>query len=45
MDEDVGICEAVQRNLESGIYDTGRLSAVKEPGTVYFQELVRRAFA
>ena len=41
MDEDVHICEAVQRNLASGVYPGGRLSAEQEPGTLYFQQLVR----
>ena len=41
MDEDVAICEAVQRNLESGAYPGGRLSPRQEPGTVFFQGLVR----
>lgn len=43
MDEDVGICEAVQRNLASGVYPGGKLSAAQEPGTLYFQQLVRDA--
>ena len=43
MDEDIAICEAVQRNLESGAYPGGRLSAQQEPGTLYFQQLVRNA--
>ncbi|MGD8838796.1 MAG: aromatic ring-hydroxylating dioxygenase subunit alpha [Gammaproteobacteria bacterium] len=43
MDEDAAICEAVQRNLASGIYPGGRLSAKQEPGTLYFQQLVRAA--
>jgi hypothetical protein len=43
MDEDVLICEAVQRNLAAGVYPGGRLSAAREPGTRYFQRLVREA--
>jgi choline monooxygenase len=43
MDEDVAICEAVQRNLASGAYPGGRLSSAQEPGTLYFQQLVRNA--
>jgi len=43
MDEDVAICEAVQRNLASGAYPGGLLSARQEPGTLYFQQLVRAA--
>ena len=43
MAEDVGICEAVQRNLEAGMYETGRLSPEKEPGTIFYQSLAREA--
>ena len=43
MREDLGICEAVQRNLEAGIYRSGVLSREREPGTVFFQQLVREA--
>ncbi len=43
MGEDIGICKAVQRNLEAGIYNTGRLSPDKEPGTIYYQSLAREA--
>ncbi len=43
MDEDVAICELVQRNLAAGVYPGGQLSPVQEPGTVYFQQLVRAA--
>jgi choline monooxygenase len=43
--EDVRICEAVQRNLDAGLYDTGRLSPAQENGVWYFQKLVRDALA
>jgi choline monooxygenase len=43
MEEDRAICEAVQRNLESGAYDTGELSPRHEQGVAAFQELVRAA--
>jgi choline monooxygenase len=43
MDEDIAICEAVQRNLAAAVYPGGRLSPRQEPGTVYFQQLVRDA--
>jgi len=43
MDEDVSICEMVQRNLASGVYPGGRLSPRQESGTIYFQQLVRAA--
>ena len=45
IDEDLAICERVQVNLESGAYPGGRLSAAQEPGTIYFQQLVRSALA
>jgi choline monooxygenase len=41
--EDVDICEAVQRNLESGIYDEGWLSPRHEAGLAAFQRWVRAA--
>ena len=41
--EDVQICEAVQKNLEAGVYTAGRLSPRKEGGVHYFQSLVRNA--
>ena len=43
MEEDRAICEAVQRNLESGAYETGELSPRHEQGVAAFQELVRAA--
>lgn len=43
MDEDIAICELVQRNLAAGVYPGGQLSPAQEPGTVYFQQLVRSA--
>jgi choline monooxygenase len=43
--EDVAICEAVQRNLDTGFYDTGRLSPRHEGGVFHFQERVRAALA
>jgi choline monooxygenase len=41
--EDVDICEAVQRNLDAGIYQTGRLSPKHEQGVAWFQKQVQRA--
>ncbi|HEY1836887.1 MAG TPA: aromatic ring-hydroxylating dioxygenase subunit alpha [Rhizomicrobium sp.] len=41
--EDKKICEAVQRNLDAGIYETGRLSPKHEIGVSWFQGEVRRA--
>ena len=43
MDEDMEICGLVQRNLNAGIYQSGHLSPREEVGTIYFQQLVRRA--
>jgi choline monooxygenase len=43
--EDARICEAVQRNLDAGLYNTGRLSPRHENGVWYFQNLVREALA
>jgi choline monooxygenase len=43
LDEDRRICEAVQRNLASGTYDTGELSPRHEDGVAYFQSLVLHA--
>lgn len=45
-DEDVGICEDVQRGLKSTTYDTGRLSVKRETGIFHFHQLLaRRLFA
>jgi choline monooxygenase len=41
--EDKGICEAVQRNLDSGIYVEGWLSPRHEAGLAAFQGWVRQA--
>lgn len=39
-DEDVEICEAVQRNLRSRVYDRGRYSATREQGVHHFHSLL-----
>ncbi|CAN5881458.1 carnitine monooxygenase subunit YeaW [soil metagenome] len=39
-DEDVEICEIVQRNLRSRIYDRGRYSALRENGVHHFHSLL-----
>jgi Phenylpropionate dioxygenase and related ring-hydroxylating dioxygenases, large terminal subunit len=39
-DEDVEICETVQRNLRSRIYDRGRYSAARENGVHHFHSLL-----
>jgi choline monooxygenase len=43
VEEDLGICETVQRNLEAGFYRAGRLSPERERHTAMFQALVREA--
>jgi choline monooxygenase len=39
--EDIVICEQVQRGLRSRAYDSGRFSAKRENGVHHFQQLVR----
>jgi len=41
--EDMGVCERVQKNLDAGLYTSGKLSAEKEPGTIFFQQRIREA--
>ena len=43
LDEDRRICEAVQRNLEAGVYRSGTLSPRHEQGVAAFQRWVRAA--
>ncbi|HET6379616.1 MAG TPA: SRPBCC family protein [candidate division Zixibacteria bacterium] len=43
--EDIVICEQVQRGLRSRAYDTGRFSAKRENGVYHFQNLVREFLA
>jgi choline monooxygenase len=43
LDEDRRICEVVQRNLEAGMYDTGRLSPKHEVCVAAFHSWVRAA--
>ncbi|MGH6879192.1 MAG: aromatic ring-hydroxylating oxygenase subunit alpha [Rhizomicrobium sp.] len=43
--EDIAITEAVQRNLDAGIYDRGRLSPKHEEAVALFQRLVTGALA
>jgi choline monooxygenase len=40
-EEDVRICEAVQRNLESGIYSEGLLSPKWEEPLLVFHDMIR----
>jgi len=39
-DEDIEICETVQRNLRSRVYDRGRYSAKREVGVHHFHSLL-----
>jgi choline monooxygenase len=39
--EDIVICEQVQRGLRSRSYEAGRFSAKRENGVYHFQNLVR----
>jgi len=43
-EEDVTICEDVQRGLASGSYEAGRLNPLRENAVHHFQEMVRRAY-
>jgi choline monooxygenase len=43
IEEDRAIVEAVQRNLDAGVYESGRLSPRHEAGVQQFQRLVRDA--
>lgn len=42
--EDIGICEAVQKGYQSGAYQPGPLSQKRESGLHQFQEWVRSAY-
>jgi choline monooxygenase len=44
-EEDRLICEAVQKNLRSGVYTPGRLCPKREEGVWHFQNLLRKAYA
>jgi choline monooxygenase len=43
IEQDREIVEAVQRNLDAGVYERGRLSPRHEAGVAQFQRLVRAA--
>ena len=43
LDEDQAMCEAVQRNLDAGVYDAGRLSPKHEQSVAWFQRHVASA--
>ncbi|ETI22600.1 hypothetical protein G647_06676 [Cladophialophora carrionii CBS 160.54] len=40
VDEDFALCEAVQRNLERGVFDGGALHPFHEEGVMAFQEMI-----
>ncbi len=42
--EDISICEHVQRGLASGSYEAGRLNPLRENAVHHFHELLRRAY-
>jgi choline monooxygenase len=42
--EDIEICEHVQRGLQSKAYDRGRFSVEMEQGVYHFQRLLKRAY-
>jgi choline monooxygenase len=44
-EEDIAICEAVQKGLASGTYEAGRLCPKRESGVWHFQNLLRAAYA
>jgi choline monooxygenase len=44
-DEDINICEQVQKNLQAGIYENGYLNPLRENGVAYFHALVRQHLA
>jgi choline monooxygenase len=43
-DEDVTICQDVQRGLASGSYEAGRLNPLRENAVHHFHELLRRTY-
>lgn len=43
-EEDITICEHVQRGLQSKAYDRGRFSVEMEAGVYHFQRLLKRAY-
>jgi len=40
--EDIMICEKVQKGLQSGVYDRGRISVQSEQGVYHFQSLLKK---
>ena len=43
-EEDIAICQQVQKNLMSGSYTCGRLNPKREAGVHHFHELIRTAY-
>lgn len=44
-DEDIEICELVQKGLQSNAYDKGRFSVEREKGVYHFQSILKKEFA
>ncbi|WP_441000248.1 aromatic ring-hydroxylating oxygenase subunit alpha [Fodinibius sp. SL11] len=44
-DEDIEICELVQKGLQSKAYNKGRFSVEREKGVYHFQSVLKREFA
>ncbi len=44
-EEDIAICEHVQKGLCSGAYEAGRLNPKRESGVWHFHNLLRRAYS
>ncbi len=43
-EQDIEICQHVQKNLESGVYHQGRFSVKREEGVYHFQNLLKEAY-
>lgn len=41
--EDISICEQVQKNLKAGVFQSGHLNPTRENGVHYFQSLIQKA--
>jgi len=42
--EDIAICEAVQKGLASGTYESGRLNMKRENAVFHYQEIIRQSY-
>jgi phenylpropionate dioxygenase-like ring-hydroxylating dioxygenase large terminal subunit len=45
MEEDIVLCESVQRGVASGVYEQGKLMTTHEHAVAHFQRLVNRSLA